>query len=156
LTLTRRTLILLAAGGSAALLAGAFAFQAAGYAPCAMCYWQRWPHAAAIAIGAAALLVRGALLPWLGALAAFSTAAIGAFHTGVERKWWPGPASCTGNADQLSGLSGADLLSTDVIDKVVMCDEVSWALLGLSMPSWNMILSLALVALWVMAARRSA
>ena len=41
--------MLLAAGGSLALLLGAFGFQALGYAPCKLCLWQRWPHGAAIA-----------------------------------------------------------------------------------------------------------
>ncbi|MGR3433482.1 MAG: disulfide bond formation protein B, partial [Shimia sp.] len=45
---------LAAAMGSAALLGGAFFFQMLGYAPCAMCLWQRYPHV--IAIGAGLLL----------------------------------------------------------------------------------------------------
>jgi disulfide bond formation protein DsbB len=35
--MTRNALVLLAAGGSAALLIGAYIFQALGYAPCALC-----------------------------------------------------------------------------------------------------------------------
>ena len=58
MTLSRTLLILLAAGGSAAILAGAFAFQyIGGLAPCQLCLWQRWPHAAAIGIGVLALLL---------------------------------------------------------------------------------------------------
>lgn len=148
--MSRNALILAAAGGSVLLLAGAFAFQAMGYLPCAMCWWQRWPHMAAVVIGVLALAVRGPALPTLGALAALSTALIGVFHTGVERNWWEGPASCTGNG----GLDGGSLLSVEG-PRLVMCDQVSWALWGISMPSWNALLSLVLVALWVMAARRS-
>ncbi len=148
--MSRNALILAAAGGSVLLLAGAFVFQAMGYLPCAMCWWQRFPHMAAIVVGALALSVRGPLLPALGALAALATALIGIFHTGVERDWWQGPASCTGNG----GLTSGDLLSMDG-PRLVMCDQVSWALWGLSMPSWNALLSLALVALWVAAALRS-
>jgi disulfide bond formation protein DsbB len=148
--LSRNALILAAAGGSVLLLAGAFVFQAMGYLPCAMCWWQRYPHMAAIAIGAVALSVRGPLLPALGALAALSTALIGLVHTGVERDWWEGPASCTGSG----GLGTGDLLSMEG-PRLVMCDQVSWAMWGLSMPSWNALLSLVLVAFWVLAARRS-
>jgi disulfide bond formation protein DsbB len=149
--MTRSGLTLAAASGSFALLAGAFFFQALGYPPCAMCLWQRWPHAAAIVIGAVALVVwrpAGPLL-LLGALAAATTAGLGVYHTGVERSWWDGPASCTGAG---AGLDG-DLLSTDIAP-VVMCDEVAWSLLGLSMASYNALLSSALAALWVLAARR--
>lgn len=148
--MSRNSLILAAVGGSVLLLGGAFVFQAMGYMPCAMCWWQRYPHMAAIAVGALALSVRGPLLPALGAVAALTTAVIGVFHTGVERAWWQGPASCTGNG----GLASGDLLSMEG-PRLVMCDQVSWAMWGLSMPSWNALLSSALVVLWVMAARRS-
>ena len=146
-----RALMIAAALGSLALLAGAYLFQALGYAPCKMCLWQRWPHGLAIGAGALAFVWPHWPVAVLGALSAFTTSAIGLFHTGVEKGWWPGPSSCSGGGD-LSGLSGSDLLSTDVPDKVVMCDQVSWALLGVSMASWNAILSLGLALLWVTAA----
>lgn len=149
--MTARDTMLLAALGSAALLGGAFLFQLAGYPPCKMCLWQRWPHAIAILIGAIAFFAPNRVLAWLGALAAFVTGAIGVYHTGVEKKWWEGPTSCTGSG--LDGLSGTDLLATDG-PMVVMCDVVSWQFLGLSMASWNAIISFALVAIWIMAARR--
>ena len=40
-----------AAIGSVILLAGAYVFQALGYAPCQMCLWQRYPHMVAILAG---------------------------------------------------------------------------------------------------------
>ena len=156
--MTRRGLIGLAAAGSAGLLLAAYAFQAAGYAPCRMCLWQRWPHIAAVVAGLMALAVRpghdGALrgLAAVGLLAALATASLGLFHTGVERGWWEGPASCTG-AGGLAGLSGDDLLSLEGAG-VVMCDEVAWALAGLSMASWNALASLALALVWAAAMAR--
>ena len=147
--MTRNLMIILAAGGSIALLGGAYLFQLLGYPPCAMCLWQRWPHAAAIIIGLLALKFGGRLLPFVGALAAATTAAIGAFHTGVERDWWEGPSSCTGNGS-LDGLSGADLLTPEG-PRVVMCDQVSWEFLSLSMASWNALLSLDLMVGWLIA-----
>ncbi|MGR3463623.1 disulfide bond formation protein B [Limimaricola sp.] len=152
--MSRKLTILLATLGSAALLGGAFFFQAIGYPPCAMCIWQRWPHGVAIAIGLIAMLLPGRVLPLLGALAATVTAAIGVFHTGVERDWWEGPSSCTGTGQGLGSLSGGDLLATDG-PRLVMCDVVSWELIGLSMASWNALLSAGLVLLWLSALRRS-
>jgi disulfide bond formation protein DsbB len=149
---TRNAYVILAAGGSAALLAGAFIFQALGFAPCAMCLWQRWPHAAAIVIGALAFVLPGRLLPALGGLAALTTAGIGVYHTGVERDWWEGPASCTSAGGGLVGLDGAALLSMDG-PALVLCDEVVWSLFGLSMASWNAVLSVLLALLWFRAAR---
>ncbi len=153
MTLTRRTLILLAAGGSAALMLGALAFQhLGGMAPCNLCIWQRYPHVAAIAIGAVALALPRAGLAGLGALAALTTAGIAGYHTGVERGWWEGPSSCSaGNA---AGLSSDELFDRIMAAPLVRCDEVPWEMLGLSMASWNMVASLALAALWIMAARR--
>ncbi|MGR3433393.1 MAG: disulfide bond formation protein B [Shimia sp.] len=151
---TFRRRVMIATLGSAALLGGAFLFQAMGYAPCKMCYWQRWPHAAAILVGVATLASGRVALAWLGALATAVTGGLGVFHAGVEQKWWDGPASCSGGGAGIGGLSGADLLSTDTVARVVMCDEISWQLLGLSMPAWNAVWSFGLVAVWVMAARR--
>lgn len=156
--LTRRGLVALAGAGSLAVLLGAYAFEfLGGLAPCAMCYWQRWPHLAAVAIavlGAGALpRVAGVAVGLAGALAAATTAGIGAYHSGVERGWWPGPASCTGDAAGLGGLSGEALLDPSGAAPVVMCDEIPWTLLGLSMANYNAAFSLALAALWIASIR---
>lgn len=149
--MTRQMLTTLAAAGSFALLAGAYLFQFMGYPPCQMCYWQRWPHFAAIAIGVIAYFVPQRIIALAGALAAFTTAAIGIYHTGVERDYWEGPSSCTGSG--LGSLSAEDLLSTTDGPRLVMCDQVSWELLGLSMASWNALFSVVLVLVWMKAAR---
>lgn len=157
--MTRPFLIFLAAAGSAALLAGAFAFQyIGGLAPCHLCLVQRYPHGVAVGIGVLALLIPAGLLgralPWAGALAALTTAGYGAYHTGVERHWWPGPDTCT--SAPIGQLSAKDLLAKIQAAPVVQCDQVAWQMFGLSMASWNMVASLVLVAVWVMAARKSA
>lgn len=152
--MTRKTLTLLAAGGSAALLLGAFAFQyIGGMAPCTLCIWQRWPHAAAVLIGVLALTIGGRYWGYLGAMAAAATAGIGMFHTGVERGWWEGLASCS--AGSIKGLSVTELLDpTANVAAPVRCDAVPWEMFSLSMASWNMILSVALVVLWLASTRR--
>lgn len=152
--MTQRTgLIGLAMAGSLAMLAGAFAFQyIGGLAPCPLCLLQRWPHAAAVAIGLLALALPGRILPLAGAAAALTSAGIGIYHTGVERLWWAGPSSCS--AGSIAGLDVKDLLDPSiVVAPVVRCDEVAWQMLGLSMASWNVVLSLGLALIWLMAAR---
>ena len=153
--MTQKTYAMLAMAGSAVLLGGAFAFQyVGGLAPCTLCLWQRWPHAAALIIGVLALLLGGRFLPVLGALAAAATAGIAAFHVGVEQKWWEGLTSCT--AGSIEGISTADLLNPDVIVAApVRCDAIAWQLMGVSMAGWNMILSVMLVGIWLLAARRT-
>ncbi len=154
MTLTRSQLILIAMLGSAALLAGAFGFQyIGGLAPCQLCLWQRWPHAAAMLIGVLALVLGWRALALFGGLAALTSAGIGMFHVGVEQKWWEGLASCT--AGSIKGLSTADLLNPNIVVAApVRCDEIAWQLLGVSMAGWNVILSLGLVVIWLAAARR--
>ena len=155
--MTHRSLVILATLGSAFLLITAFGFQyLGGYLPCKLCYWQRWPHAAAILIGAIILMGGSRLLAWAGAAAAAATALIGIYHAGVEWKWWPGPSSCTGGVLDLGTMSGGDLLSMDAPTGLVLCDEIVWQLFGLSMAGWNALFSLVLVALWVAAATRRA
>ncbi len=146
--MTRTILILIAAGGSIALLLGALAFQyIGGLPPCDLCILQRWPHLAAAGIGVVALAVPGRVLPLLGAVAALTTAAFGLYHTGVERGWWEGPTTCT--SGPVTGLTPNQLMEQIMSAPLVRCDEVAWDLLGLSMASWNAIAALALAGVWL-------
>lgn len=152
--LTRTSLVLIAAGGSAALLLGAFGFQyLGGLAPCKLCLWQRWPHAVAVVIGVLALMLPGRVLPLAGALVALCSGALGLYHMGVEQGWWLGPATCS--SAQPGNLSADALFEQIMAAPVVRCDEIPWQMLGLSMAGWNMVLSVALAAVWVMAARKA-
>jgi disulfide bond formation protein DsbB len=151
--MTRNQLVLIAAGGSLALLLGAFAFQfIGGMPPCKLCIWQRYPHAVAIAIGAVALWIPGRALPFLGALAALATSGVGLYHTGVERGWWEGPTTCT--SGPIGNLSAEDLMAQIMSAPLVRCDDVPWEMFTLSMASWNAIVSLGLALVWLAAAKR--
>ncbi|MCV2870053.1 disulfide bond formation protein B [Defluviimonas sp. WL0002] len=152
--MTRRNLVLLAGLGSILLLGGAFVFQALGYSPCKLCLWQRWPHGAAIVIAGLILFTGSRFLPWLGAIAAATTGAIGVYHAGVEVKWWEGPTTCT--SGPVGGMSADDLLNQIMAAPLIRCDEIAWSLLGVSMAGWNAILSFALAAIWIAAATRRA
>lgn len=153
--MTFRSLVLIATLGSAALLGGAFLFQVwGGLAPCPMCLWQRWPHAAAIVIGVATLALGFRPLAWLGALAALATAGIGVFHVGVEQDWWEGPTTCTAAAP--GSVSADELFDRIMTAPLVRCDEIAWQMFGLSMPGWNALISFVLVGFWIAAACRKA
>ncbi|MFK7752434.1 MAG: disulfide bond formation protein B [Sedimentitalea sp.] len=149
----RQNLIALAAAGSLAMLLGAFAFQhLGGLAPCKMCLWQRWPHAAAVAIGAVALVVPLGVLIWAGAAAVATSGAIGLYHAGVEQGWWEGPSTCT--SAPIGNLSAQELLDQIMAAPLARCDEIPWQMAGLSMAGWNAVISIALAVIWVLAARR--
>ena len=128
-----------------ALLGGALGSQyLGGLAPCEMCYWQRWPHGAAIILAALAFTApaasrRSVRLTLLAAFAIAVSGAIGVFHAGVEIGWWEGFTSCTaGGAVTLDDIMAAPL---------VRCDQVQWSFLGLSMAAWNAVISLGAAAL---------
>lgn len=144
--------VMMATLGSAAVLLGAYAFQhIGGLAPCKMCLWQRWPHAAAIVIGAVILLTKKVQLAWLGAVASLTTAGIGLYHVGVEQGWLEGPTSCT--SSRISNISAQELMDQILAAPLVRCDDIAWQMAGISMAGWNAIVSLILVAIWIKAAR---
>lgn len=145
---------MLAALASALLLLAALFFQyALGMAPCQLCIWQRWPHLVAMVLGAVIWLVPTPVLAVLGAAAAATSGGIGVYHTGVERGWFEGPTACSGSID-FANLSAAELLDRVMAAPVVRCDEVPWEMLGLSMASWNAVLSFVLAGMWLMALRQ--
>lgn len=155
--MTRKTLILVASGGSLALLLGAFAFQyIGGMAPCTLCLWQRWPHGVAVLAGVLALALPGFRL-WvlIGALGAATSGAIGVFHAGVEQKWWPGLSTCSAGGD-IANLTPDQLLEQIIAAPVVRCDDIPWQMLGVSMAGWNALISFALALIWVLALTRRA
>ena len=124
----------------AALLAGAYVSQYIfGLFPCEMCWWQRWPHFAAIALVTLSFFAPPKRM-WVGlaGLAILVSGLIGAFHAGVEYKWWDGITGCTGAPD-LTNFN------------VVRCDEAPWSFLGISLAGWNALLSIGgAVAIWVL------
>jgi disulfide bond formation protein DsbB len=138
------------------LLLGALGSQyLGGLYPCEMCYWQRWPHGAAIALAALAFTApahsqRSRLLTLLAALAIAVSGAIGVYHAGVEAGIFEGFTTCTAMS---SGGSTAELLRQITHAPIIRCDQVQFAFLGISMAGWNAILSLggALTIFWLLA-----
>jgi disulfide bond formation protein DsbB len=132
------------------LLGGALGSQyLGGLHPCEMCYWQRWPHGAAIVLAALAFTApagssRSRTLTLLAALAIAISGVIGVYHAGVEAKIFEGFTTCTAMG---KGLSTADLLKQISRAPLVRCDEVQFRFLGISMAGWNAILSLGGAAL---------
>lgn len=131
-----------------------------GLHPCEMCYWQRWPHGAAIVLAGLAFLSpaesrRSRQLTLLAAIAIAVSGAIGVYHVGVEAGIFEGMTTCTTFA---AGGSTADLLKQISRAPLIRCDQVQFSFLGISMAGWNAILSLggaALIGLLVLKERRA-
>lgn len=122
----------------AGLLAGALGSQyLGGLNPCEMCYWQRYPHWAALALGGLSFFLPPARRPLvlLAAVAIAVSGAIGVFHAGVELGWWEGLTQCTA--------TGAATLEDILTAPLIRCDQVQFSFLGLSMAAWNALISLS-------------
>ena len=128
-----------------ALLGGALGSQyIGGLHPCEMCYWQRWPHGAAIVLASLSFATRNGTSRTLTLLAAVAIAvsgAIGVYHASVEAGVFEGLTTCTAN--------GARTLNEILSAPLVRCDQVQFSFLGISMAGWNAILSLSGAALIV-------
>lgn len=134
------------------LLAAAFAFQyLGGLVPCPLCLVQRWTHVAVLLACAGALARPGRVTLTLGLLASFAAIGTAGFHAGVEQGWWEGLASCSGAAENMSGMSGADLLSTAAPAPIIKCSEIAWSRMGLSMAGWNAVVSALAAVAWIKA-----
>jgi disulfide bond formation protein DsbB len=132
---------LLALAVPALLLGGAYLSEYGfGLYPCEMCWWQRWPHFAALGFGLLAFVAPPQRL-WLGAaaLAILVSGAIGLFHAGVEYGWWPGITSCAVVGGGGSGNALDDIMNTPL----VRCDAPAWTLFGISLAGYNFIVSTA-------------
>ncbi|AZI35970.1 putative oxidoreductase [Caenibius tardaugens NBRC 16725] len=136
----------------AGLLAGAYVGQYAfGLYPCEMCWWQRYPHFVAVALAAIGFVASPRQL-WvsLAAVAILVSGLIGAFHAGVEYRWWEGLTACSGTV----GSAGGDPLEAIFAKPLVQCDQVQWELAGISLAGWNFLFStLGALAIFVLLAK---
>ncbi len=142
---------------SIGVLAGAFFFQhVIGLDPCILCIWQRYPYVATIALSLFAIFCLGAggrgWILGLCGLIFLAGAGIASFHVGVEQHWWQGTAECAGG--MAPGLGLADLMAKAQAAAPARCDEIPWSLFGISMAGYNVLISLALAAASLHAARR--
>lgn len=137
--------------GSIALLLGAFGFQEIlGFEPCTLCIWQRWPHAIIPFVFIMTLVFPNLIWYVGGTLIMFLSVGLAGFHVGVEQDWWEGLSSCSSTQGLVT--EGAVLdFSQDL--SVVMCDEIVWSFLNLSMAGWNAVFSLLLTGLWILSLR---
>jgi disulfide bond formation protein DsbB len=142
------------AGLGGATILGAWYFQyGLGLQPCPLCLEQRYAYYFAIplalmaALGVSVGASRKVLIAALAAIAAgmLWNAGLGAYHAGVEWKFWAGPQDCGGALSDL-GTAGGLLKRLESI-RVVRCDEIPWSFLGLSLAGYNVLISLALAAI---------
>lgn len=151
-----QTARLLALGVPVALLGGALISQYVGHLyPCELCWYQRYPHIAAIPLAAFAFVVPGrparGVLVALAAVAILLSGAIGVFHAGVEYHWWQGFTECT------STMSGPVTLESIMNAPIVRCDVAQWRLFGISLAGFNALFSIGgAIAIFALMQRKRA
>jgi disulfide bond formation protein DsbB len=130
-----RALALATAGG---LLGGAYISQYVfGLFPCEMCWWQRWPHFAALLFaGLSFVIVPHRVWAALAGLAIITSGLIGGFHAGVEYGWWEGITGCS------TLPSAIDVMDVSAAP-IIRCDVAPWSLFGISLAGWNFLISCA-------------
>ena len=122
-----------------------------GYQPCPLCYEQRIafyvsvPLAAMLLLGASYGASRKVLLLGFAviALAMLWNTGLAAYHAGIEWKFWQGPVDCSG---PIRPLGEGSLLSRLKDVRLVRCDEAPWRLFGISLPGYDVLVSLLLAA----------
>ncbi len=137
------------------LLGGAYLGEYAfGLYPCEMCWWQRYPHFIALALGLLAFIAPPQRL-WvaLGALAIITSGLIGGFHAGVEYGWWEGVTKCS----TMPGIAGGNAMDSILATPLIRCDTAQWELLGVSLAGYNFIISCVagIAALGLLARKRT-
>jgi len=74
---------------------------------------------------------------------------LASYHVGVEQSIFQGPQSCSSSNLSLVSEKSAETLLKEILNtSVVRCNEVIWSFMGLSMATWNLILSMALFIGW--------
>lgn len=146
--------------GGLATIGGFFFFQyVLGYPPCPLCLEQRMafyvsvPLAALLWLGAGHGASRKVLVLGFAAITAAMlwNTGLSAFHAGVEWKFWPGPADCSGPINGFG--SAANMLNRLQDIRIVRCDEAAWRLFGISLAGYDVLVSLALAAVAAWGAR---
>ncbi len=123
--------------------------------PCDLCYWQRAPYGVVAFLASLALVWRPyrrktTLLLGLCSLVFLVSTGLAILHTGVERHWWESPTTCT--AESLQGASIEEMRLALLETESPPCDEIPWAIFGLSMANLNIAASLVLAFFAAMAA----
>lgn len=142
----------IALAASAAMLAGAHAFETfGGLYPCPLCLRQREVYWALIAMTVTGLTLwrlapKRRFLVALNVLIGlvFVTGVVVAFyHAGVEWKIFPPPSGCS------AGTGTDPFLITDIDApvKIALCTDAPFYILGLSMAGWNGVISAILAGI---------
>ena len=122
-----------------------------GFAPCSLCLIQRYPHilVAVTSVWLIFFRTHNVFLYPVNTLVMALSIILASYHVGVEQSIFQGPQSCSSSNLSLVSEKSAEALLKEILNtSVIRCNEVTWSFMGLSMATWNLILSIALFIGW--------
>ena len=128
-----------------------------GLVPCSLCLIQRYPHIFVSFASVWLIFFRthNFFMYPINTLVMALSISLAFYHAGVEQGIFQGPQSCSSSKLSLVHDKSAEALLQDILNtSVVRCNEVTWSFIGLSMATWNLILSTGLFIGWTVASLR--
>ena len=125
-----------------------------GFVPCSLCLIQRYPHilVAVTSVWLIFFRTHNVFLYPVNTLVMALSIILASYHVGVEQSIFQGPQSCSSSSLSLVIEKSAEALLKEILNtSVIRCNEVTWSFMGLSMATWNLILSIALFIGWTVA-----
>ena len=122
-----------------------------GFAPCSLCLIQRYPHilVAVTSVWLIFFRTHNVFLYPVNTLVMALSIILASYHVGVEQSIFQGPQSCSSSNLPLVSEKSAEALLKEILNtSVIRCNEVTWSFMGLSMATWNLILSITLFIGW--------
>ena len=122
-----------------------------GFAPCSLCLIQRYPHilVAVTSVWLIFFRTHNVFLYPVNTLVMALSIILASYHVGVEQSIFQGPQSCSSSNLSLVSEKSAEALLKEILNtSVIRCNEVTWSFMGLSMATWNLILSITLFIGW--------
>ena len=128
-----------------------------GLVPCSLCLIQRYPHIFVFftALWLIFFKTHNFFIYPLNTLMMALSATLAFYHVGVEQGVFQGPQSCSSSNLSLVSEKNAEALLQDILNTpLVRCNDVTWYFIGLSMATWNLILSTGLFIGWALSSLR--
>jgi disulfide bond formation protein DsbB len=127
------------------VLITAFAVEYAGFKPCPLCIYARFPYAGGIIFSICALFIKRytKILLLFIMLIQLASVALAAYHSSIEFGILPPLELCSKKIDY-SALSLAQMRDS-ISDSMPDCSKPAILIFGLSMAAWNFVLNIILL-----------
>ena len=113
--------------------------------PCNLCEYQRVPYFLLLLISLLSMQIKKNWLKFFSLICLITSFAISGFHSLVERKLVEFDIGCTSTGSDIDNIE--DLRNFLEKTPLIKCDEISFAIFGMSLANLNFIISTLLIML---------